>query len=130
VREKIPNPNAEQTFFQSKLDWSSLAREPHNSWLQFYRELLSIRQRKIVPLLKETCQSRIERCDEDKRALTINWSFVNGLVLTLCANLGNADISTNNPGRAEQIYTSNPKASQGFAQGHLPALSVVWTLQN
>jgi maltooligosyltrehalose trehalohydrolase len=130
VREKIPNPNAEQTFVQSKLDWSSLAREPHNSWLQFYRELLSIRQRKIVPLLKDTCQSRIERCDEDKRALTINWSFVNGLVLTLCANLGNADISTNNPGRAEQIYTSNPKASQAFAQGHLPALSVVWTLQN
>lgn len=129
VREKIPNPNAEQTFIQSRLDWSSLAREPHNSWLQFYRKLLSIRQRKIAPLLREKCEPRIERCDEDKRALTINWLFMNGPVLTVCANLGNADISASSSSQAEQIYSS-PKLSQASAQGHLPAWSVVWTLQN
>jgi maltooligosyltrehalose trehalohydrolase len=130
LREKIPNPNAEQTFLQSKLDWSSLASEPHKSWLQFYRELLLIRHREIVPLLREICQSRIESCDEDKRELAISWSFGNRDTLTLRANLGNQDISIVNPAGAKQIYNSSSEAFGAFAQGHLPAFSVVWTLRN
>jgi maltooligosyltrehalose trehalohydrolase len=44
VRERIPDPQAEETFTRSKLDWSERARPPHAPILAFYREMLRIRR--------------------------------------------------------------------------------------
>lgn len=129
VREQIPNPNAEQTYLLSKLDWSNLSREPHKDWLQFYRELLSIRQRKIVPLLNKPCHSRIESCDENKRAFAISWLSDNG-ALKLYANLGDEQTAVSKPSDAEQVYSSSSEVSQVFAEGKLRAWSVIWLLKN
>jgi 1,4-alpha-glucan branching enzyme len=35
LRARIPDPNAQETFFQSKLDWSSLSSPEHNNWRNF-----------------------------------------------------------------------------------------------
>src|SRR6185437_2124429 len=58
VRAKIPDPNAESTFTRSKLNWTALERPEHESWLRFYREMLALRRRAIVPLLRELIRNR------------------------------------------------------------------------
>lgn len=41
----VPDPNDEQTFDRSKLDWSELEKQPHASVLHIYRELITLRRR-------------------------------------------------------------------------------------
>lgn len=41
----VPDPNDEQTFERSKLDWSELEKQPHASVLHIYRELIALRRR-------------------------------------------------------------------------------------
>jgi maltooligosyltrehalose trehalohydrolase len=41
----VPDPNDEQTFQRSKLDWSELDKQPHASVLGVYRELIALRRR-------------------------------------------------------------------------------------
>jgi len=134
MREQIPNPNATETFLQSKLDWSSSATESAGLVTGFYRELLSIRRRRIVPLLRQRCQARIRGCSEEERTLAVEWTFGDGNSLALHANLGEkpASIRTRNTtvrSHAEQIYGSSPEALRSFDQGWLPAWSVLWFLQ-
>jgi maltooligosyltrehalose trehalohydrolase len=127
--EQIPDPNAEQTFLRSKLDWSSLSQQPHSRWLQFYRALLSIRKREIIPLLRRTSKAQIESCSEEKRSISMNWTFDDGSRLALSANLSDEPIATAKPNGAQSIYSSSLEASQSFEQGFLPAWSVVWQLR-
>jgi maltooligosyltrehalose trehalohydrolase len=44
TRERIPDPQAEETFTRCKLDWSERLRPPHAGVLAFYRELLALRR--------------------------------------------------------------------------------------
>ncbi len=131
MRERIPNPNAEETFLRSKIDWSSVAEEPHSSMRRLYRKLLLVRQRRIVPLLRHSSQARIERCDEEGRTLAVEWSFRDGSVLGLRANLGDksGSMSTVSRSEAEQIYCTSPEASRCFERGCLPAWSVKWVMK-
>ena len=70
ARSRIPDPTAEETFKRCVLRW----REQDRSWLALYRELLALRQRRIVPL----------RCGPGRyrmlapRAFEVDWD---GLVL-------------------------------------------------
>ena len=43
ARERIPDPQAESTFLDSRLDWSEPETEPHASTLRLYRTLLNLR---------------------------------------------------------------------------------------
>jgi maltooligosyltrehalose trehalohydrolase len=44
LRERIPDPQAEETFRRSILDWSELERAPHAGVFLLYRELLQLRR--------------------------------------------------------------------------------------
>jgi maltooligosyltrehalose trehalohydrolase len=50
ARERIPDPQAEETFRQSQLDWPEREREPHASTLRLYQALLRLRREE--PLLR------------------------------------------------------------------------------
>ncbi len=45
ARERIPDPQSEQTFARSRLCWEELARPPHCQVLVLYRALLELRRR-------------------------------------------------------------------------------------
>lgn len=47
----VPDPNAEQTFADSKLRWDERALHPHDGWLEEARTLLGVRHKHIVPLM-------------------------------------------------------------------------------
>jgi maltooligosyltrehalose trehalohydrolase len=44
ARARIPDPQAEDTFARSRLDWEERAREPHAGSARLYRELLAVRR--------------------------------------------------------------------------------------
>lgn len=44
TREQIPDPQSEQTFYDSKLDWSERDRPAHGDVLALYRECLALRR--------------------------------------------------------------------------------------
>ncbi len=124
LRQRIPDPNAEQTFLRSKLDWESLTQESHAGWLRFYRELLAIRGRMIVPRLRGMNFTRAEFC-EGQRRLAVDWACSDG-TLQLRANLGSEEQATLEA--AEPFYASSENARKELAQGGLPAWSVAWSL--
>src|SRR5690606_15037619 len=43
--EDVPDPQDEQTFLRSKLDWDELKREPHSELLHWTRDLVALRRR-------------------------------------------------------------------------------------
>jgi maltooligosyltrehalose trehalohydrolase len=128
TREKIPNPNAEETYHESKLDWTSLGREPHSTWLKLYKNLLSIRQRKVVPHFRGLAKASAGRCSDEKLILSIDWTLSDNTLLQLRANLGSAPSSTAGLHSGDEIYSSNPAACRGLGEGNLPPWSVVWLL--
>jgi maltooligosyltrehalose trehalohydrolase len=86
-RESVPDPNGDETFLRSRLDWHSVDVEPHRGWLAFYRELLALRRREIAPRLA----GMTEGASVDfhgEHALTARWRLGDGAVLILVANLG------------------------------------------
>jgi maltooligosyltrehalose trehalohydrolase len=46
-REKIPDPQAEQTFLQSKLNWNEITAGPHQTVLRLYQDFIRFRQAKL-----------------------------------------------------------------------------------
>lgn len=99
MREKIPDPNAEQTFARSKLDWSDAANAGR-PWLEFYRNLLRLRQQTIVPHIRDARGGRNKFCVVADRGLEVEWvcgQDTEGAKLRLLANLGKQHLSAELP---------------------------------
>jgi maltooligosyltrehalose trehalohydrolase len=84
----FPDPTAESTFMRCKLDWPSLSRAPHSQWLAYYRRLLALRRREIVPLIPDIDADRRSFRIDDDRGLYVHWPLAGGHGLALAANLG------------------------------------------
>ncbi len=121
-REKIPDPTSEETFQSAKLNWAEAKEGCHAKWYAFYRELLQIRHRGIIPRLEgiEGGSGSYEILGEG--AVSVRWKMGDGSLLCLIANLGNvriADIS--HSGRRlwpTEIHSGNPLDTWG----------VIWSL--
>jgi len=80
----VPDPNAEQTFLDSKLDWDEPAREPHRWILHTYRDLVALR--KAHPELSAPWLEDVEvEVDETARTIVLHRG-----ALRLAVNLGGA----------------------------------------
>jgi maltooligosyltrehalose trehalohydrolase len=123
LRNSIPDPNDEQTFLKSKLNWTSVSAPAHAQWLEFYSSLLALRQREIVPLLRESqgllqCQATVF----ENHGLTVCWHAQNK-TLELHANLGSTPVH-GTPPASRLLYSTFDAAKQT----ELPAWSVSWYL--
>jgi maltooligosyltrehalose trehalohydrolase len=126
VRESIPDPNADSSYLQSKLNWDNLRDKVHAEWLNLYCRLLAIRQSKIVPHLGKSCVSRCEVSQDRKNKISVDWIFEDGAQLELRANLGNEAVPIAEEHRALLLYASTAEAATAFENGSLPPLSVLW----
>jgi malto-oligosyltrehalose trehalohydrolase len=94
ARARIPDPLAEATFAAAGLAWGDLAREPHAAWLAWYRRVLAVRHREIVPRLAGI--RRGGTCEEiGAGAVVVRWALdapgdIAGGALVLSANLSAA----------------------------------------
>jgi len=124
--ESIPDPNSENTFQQSKLDWKSLPEKVHADWLRLYRDLLVIRQKQIVPHLGSASDIRCQATQSPERSLALDWNLKDGALLELRANLGTEHRCLPAP-RGDVIYASDLAALQ---KKTLPPWSVAWFVKN
>lgn len=86
ARERIPDPNAIDTFLASKLDWSESGTSSGKGQLAFIKELVALRRRAIAPLLAGASSGNT-KVDVRGPALKIDWPLGPGRRLYLAANL-------------------------------------------
>ena len=129
ARAGIPDPNAPETFKRSQLNWGDLTQPRHGEWLHFYRQLLRLRCRHIVPRLSDACAIKAKCEVHGGRGLSAQWEFQDHSKLALLANLGPEPLSGLTPPASRIIYSSEEVHDIDVRQGTLPAWSVVWLLE-
>jgi maltooligosyltrehalose trehalohydrolase len=119
----IPDPNDPATFEASRPPL-----EGDNTWGQFYRALLAIRRRELVPRLAGSTSAGVRIIGE--AALAASWRLGDGALLTIWINFGKepapgapAGMSPVNPGRL--LAQSREGAVQALANGALPAATAI-----
>jgi malto-oligosyltrehalose trehalohydrolase len=127
ARERIPDPSAAQTFAASKLNWDEIDREPHRAWLDYYRQLLRLRQAEIAPRIAHVRGVDAAYEKIGARGLRARWRLDDGLTLGLEANLGKDSTPgfTSRPHGFVVFSTHDPT----FADTIAPPWSVRWTLE-
>jgi len=88
TRGNIPDPNHVSTFQRSKLNWDSLSKSAHKTWLAYHRDLLALRRRHIVPRLRGLRGQQAAFRLLDEKLLEVAWVLGDGSGLTLVAALG------------------------------------------
>jgi len=86
ARARIPDPGAEATFLDSKLDWETLAEPAHAAVLRWYTELLAVRRHHIAPLLPTIRRGGDYRLLAPG-AVNVQWRTTLGAQLTAAVNL-------------------------------------------
>ncbi|MBT9369042.1 malto-oligosyltrehalose trehalohydrolase [Rhizobium sp. CSW-27] len=98
----LPDPTAEATFRSAKLDWQHLSGEAAEEMLGFYRTLLALRHRRIVPLLAGA-GPHSGRFEADGHGLLVEWSL-SGHRLQLQANLSDSTTRVPVPAKGEVLF--------------------------
>jgi len=103
----VPDPNAESTFDDSRLDWSEPGREPHAGLLRLHRELLALRRAR--PELSDPWLDRFG-VDADEAARTI---VLHRSGLRVVVNLGGSEAVVAVDGTPEEVLLSSADATLG-----------------
>lgn len=125
-----PDPNDRQTFRRSVIDWEKADQPRHQQWLAFYRSLLELRHRMIVPRLAGTRAEPgamlIGEC-----GLAVCWRMGDGSRLLLVANPGAAPLQLDrrlSTHDSAALYCQ-PGSPEAFDRGDvLPPWFVGWYL--
>lgn len=72
---------------RSKLDWNKVDTEEGRAWLHATRELIALRQRFIVPLLKQRGAVEGNVLQTALGMVAVSWRFPSG-TLSLALNIG------------------------------------------
>ncbi len=124
----IPDPNSPETFARSREQLAGPSHGEQEIWEAFYRQLLQLRQRHIVPNLPRT--KAMGAVAVGNACVLATWALTNGLtdgltdelILHLIVNLGDGDYKTENvPG--ELLFESRSGAGKSAARGQALAVS-------
>ncbi|MFA7386139.1 MAG: malto-oligosyltrehalose trehalohydrolase [Thiohalobacteraceae bacterium] len=127
AREAIPDPNAPETFERSRLDWALLAQPQHQDWLAFYRDLLHLRQREIVPRLSRGPAESYFRL-HGEGGLEVGWHLRDAARLLLLANLADRPLTGLTHPAGQPLYVPDPQVAAALTQGELPPWTTTWWL--
>ncbi|MGH9770359.1 MAG: malto-oligosyltrehalose trehalohydrolase [Candidatus Acidiferrales bacterium] len=86
AREKIPDPISPATFELAKLKWEELGMPVHRRWLSWYRNILAVRGKEIIPRLHNVMGRQATYAVAGK-VLAVNWRLGDGSQLMLRACL-------------------------------------------
>ncbi|HKX52625.1 MAG TPA: malto-oligosyltrehalose trehalohydrolase [Nitrosospira sp.] len=130
VAQMIPDPNAAQTFRDSKIDWDSLNDEAHSAWLEYYSSLIKLRKKVIVPRLRGMKGNSAHYELFAPNCLRVCWQLGDASTLRLLANF--SDVNATAPEPSGQMVFASPGAisgSSGATNSTLAPRSVVWMLE-
>lgn len=128
IRKKIPDPSAEKTFLDSKLNWNELKQANHNEMHDYYKLLLSIRKNKIIPILNKLKKGNFKIYND--KSFSVSWNFEQEVTktLTVFANFGDIQIDINSSIKKENIIASSASDIQFSDNKKLPSETVIWVL--
>ena len=117
--EEVPDPQAEETYRRSILDWAELEREPHAGVLQWYGALAKLRAQS-----PDLLDGRLERVnvkwDEDKRYIIVERG-----AFTVQANLSDQAIQLPRPpGQPVLAFPEQPSGDGTVTLG--PESCCIW----
>jgi malto-oligosyltrehalose trehalohydrolase len=124
ARERIPDPLAETTFLDSKLDWEALTQATSARIHDWYRDLLAVRAQHIVPLLPHLRRGG-EFTVVAPGAVVVQWRGDDGSELTLLANLSDATVDDFPEVGGQTLWLQGQAATAGT----YPAWTVRWVLR-
>jgi maltooligosyltrehalose trehalohydrolase len=127
AQAQIPDPNSEETFLRSKLDWDSVEHQPHAKWLRFYRNVLQCRREKVVPRIKDIAPGRAKFEIMGSLGLDVQWPFANSGSLQLIANFDRHPLALRRQFKGELLYTTSEVHDREWKE--IPPLAAAWFLK-
>lgn len=117
--DEVPNPQDEQTFLRSKLNWNEIQEEPHKGMVDWYRSLIELRHQ-ISDLFDDRLHRTAVDFDEDARWLVMTRGSV-----TVACNFSETEqrVSADLEGRS-LVLASDPGIELHGEQISLPGHSV------
>ncbi len=123
---ELPDPQDPATFRRCILDWDACRQPAGQAWLTWHRELLVLRQRELVPRLRDLTARQTVCTPPGRRVLSARWVLGDDSVLFLLANLGEEPATGVTPPAYPVLYATH---SDTRSMHTLPAWSVTWYLQ-
>jgi malto-oligosyltrehalose trehalohydrolase len=127
-RAQIPDPNAEETFLRSKLNWNLLKEKTNTLFFNHYRKLLQIRHREIVPRLQGLQGKQAGYRLFSSKALQAWWKLGDGSGLAVQINLHDYQINNDSRVAGRRIYGFPPEKFSTNPEETLAPKSIVWLL--
>jgi malto-oligosyltrehalose trehalohydrolase len=126
TRRQIPDPNDPETFRRSVLPWDEASAELGQAWIAFYRELLQIRQTRLVPALGAAVQEHAAADELHPEAHILRWTGVQSDAGSwmLAFNTGETAAESRLLEHTEPVYAYPDDAYSACAAGRLPSWSV------
>ena len=130
ARKRIQDPNSISTFESSKLDWNQIEKPLHQTWLSYYRKLLALRRRHIIPRLLGLSGAKGDFRRLTAGALEVRWILGDASRLTVVANLGDNKMETDmERPEGSLLFASGQAMTTGKTFGNMPPWSVAWFLK-
>ena len=103
--DDVPDPQAEQTFRDSKLDWNELEKDPHAGLLAWTRDLIALRRQRLE--LSDGRRDHVQvTYDEQAR-----WLVLRRGAVVVVANLSGDRQDVPVPGRPEQVLLASAEGA-------------------
>jgi maltooligosyltrehalose trehalohydrolase len=114
----IPDPQSEQTFLRSKLNWEEPQQKPHAGMLSWHQQLIALR--KTYPELTDGSldHTRVEFSEEEK------WLAMRRGSIEVIANLGSKSLNKPVPPNAQLLLASTSLIKHEREAVHIPPDSV------
>jgi maltooligosyltrehalose trehalohydrolase len=129
ARASIPDPNDKETFWRSKLDWTSVRNPAHAHWLRLYTDLLDCRRVNIVPHMNDVQPGKASYKKLAERAISVVWPLEANGRLALLANFGDVLLPVTELPAGSLIYTTAADCTALRENKSLPPYSVAWFLK-
>jgi maltooligosyltrehalose trehalohydrolase len=126
TRERIPDPNSEETVQASKLLWPLPTDGEKAEHLHHYREILAVRRREIIPGLQGIKGGRAGWRVFTAHSLHAWWTLGDGSLLRVFFNLGDGQVPTGGLMRGRSFYRWPPDREEMWNDSTLPAKSIGW----
>ena len=126
---RIPDPLADATFESAVLDWQDIAAPQRHDRLSYYRQLLMLRRREIVPRLHGLGGHAGGYELHGAHGLIAWWRLGDGTRLSLVANLGPEPLAPAPPippGRP--IFATHSPILDAATREGWPGWSVAWSI--
>ena len=117
-----PDPTKRETFLSAKLDWQDATSGEGAERLAYYRNLLAIRHKEIIPRL-ENIGGNSGTYRVEGKSIDVRWALGDGTSLRLLANVGADDIQDTAAPEGRIIWSEG-----GLTDGKLSPWSVIWSI--